>query len=336
MSVGRATDDGRNTPAVVFLGRVVRIIVVAGLLWYATRGVRWERIELVLAQSSWRWLAAAFGLVIVDRAVMAWRWVLLLRAVAAAGAAVSLAATLRVFFVSSFAGAFLPGSIGGDALRTLGIARHGVSTANAVASVAVDRLLGTVSVILMGVLGLWLVGRQVDPRLMIVAAGAACAASVLTYGLLFDSRFFAWLLAKGGLARLPTAHRLVHKFLAAVGQYGRHHTILGGVLTLSCAVQVLRTMQTWCLGLALGLTISGYWYFATVPVIVIVVLLPISIGGLGTANAAFVALFGLAGVPKDAAFTLSVLFLALSVFGNLPGGLLMAAGPARFADQPHR
>jgi len=299
--------------------------VVASLLWYATRDVNWSQARQVLAASAWRWLAAALGLVVVDRAFMAWRWVLLLRAVTSTPT-VSLATTVRVFLIASFTGAFLPGGIGGDALRTIGIARHGVSTANAVASVAVDRLLGTVSVILMGVLGLWLVGREIDPRLMPVAALTAVAAVLVTYGLLFDSRLFTWLLARTGLERLPTAHRLTHKFLVAVGQYGRHHGVLAGVLTLSIMVQVLRTLQTWCLGLALGLTISGYWYFATVPVVVIIVLLPISFGGLGTGNAAFVALLGLAHVPADPAFTLSMLFLALGVFGNLPGGLLLATG----------
>ena len=62
------------------------------------------------------------------------------------------------------------------------------------------------------------------------------------------------------------------------------------------------------------------------PVIVLVVLLPISFAGVGTANAAFAVLFGIAGVEPEIAFVLSVLFLSLGTLGNLPGGLLMATG----------
>ena len=63
------------------------------------------------------------------------------------------------------------------------------------------------------------------------------------------------------------------KFLAAVRQYGRHHGALASVLGVSVLVQILRIAQTWCLGLALGLGIGGLWYFAFVPIIVMVMLL---------------------------------------------------------------
>ena len=53
-------------------------------------------------------------------------------------------------------------------------------------------------------------------------------------------------------------------------------------------------------------------------------LLPITINGLGTSQAAFVLFFARAGVPSPQAFALSVLFVALGVVGNLPGGVLWA------------
>jgi hypothetical protein len=42
---------------------------------------------------------------------------------------------------------------------------------------------------------------------------------------------------------------------------------------------------------------------------------------------AFVWFFGTVGVTGPEALALSVLFLALGVLGNLPGGLLYAFGP---------
>jgi hypothetical protein len=53
-------------------------------------------------------------------------------------------------------------------------------------------------------------------------------------------------------------------------------------------------------------------------------LLPISVNGLGTSQAGFVLFFAAAGVSRDSAFALSVLFVALGVVGNLPGGVLWA------------
>ena len=65
-------------------------------------------------------------------------------------------------------------------------------------------------------------------------------------------------------------------------------------------------------------------YFAFVPLILLVMLLPITINGLGTSQAAFVWFFGRAGVAAPLAFALSVLFVGLGIVGNLPGGILYA------------
>ena len=62
------------------------------------------------------------------------------------------------------------------------------------------------------------------------------------------------------------------------------------------------------------------------PLILLVMLLPVSINGIGPSQVAFVWFFGRAGVPEAQAFALSVLFVALGIVGNLPGGLLYAFG----------
>jgi hypothetical protein len=51
-------------------------------------------------------------------------------------------------------------------------------------------------------------------------------------------------------------------------------------------------------------------------------LLPVTINGIGTSQAAFVWFFGQAGVGRPEAFALSVLFVALGIVGNLPGAAL--------------
>jgi hypothetical protein len=71
-------------------------------------------------------------------------------------------------------------------------------------------------------------------------------------------------------------------------------------------------------------------YLAFVPLILLVMLLPISIYGLGTSQLAFAALFARAGVPAGDAVALSLLFVGLGIVGNLPGALLYVtrAAPA--------
>jgi hypothetical protein len=96
----------------------------------------------------------------------------------------------------------------------------------------------------------------------------------------------------------------------------------------------LRIVQTWMLGLSLGLDAGFVVYLVYIPVILVVMMLPISVSGIGTGQAAFVWLFAASGVSSADAFALSVLFVALGAVGNLPGGMLYAAGGLH--GRPHR
>jgi hypothetical protein len=84
--------------------------------------------------------------------------------------------------------------------------------------------------------------------------------------------------------------------------------------------------QAYFLGLSLGIALPLSAYFVAVPVILLIMLLPISVNGIGTSQAAFIWCFGAMGVGRPEAFAISVLFVALGIVGNLPGGLLYATG----------
>ena len=67
---------------------------------------------------------------------------------------------MRMFFVSTFVGTFLPASVGGDAVRAYGLSKEGVGGVDAVASVLMDRLLGVVSILLVAIAGAFLAARS--------------------------------------------------------------------------------------------------------------------------------------------------------------------------------
>ena len=84
-------------------------------------------------------ILVAVGLVLVDRALMAYRWLVLLRPLPEAARPPFLA-VMRVFFVSTFVGTFLPASVGGDAVRAYALSQLNVPAADSVASVLMERM----------------------------------------------------------------------------------------------------------------------------------------------------------------------------------------------------
>jgi glycosyltransferase 2 family protein len=298
---------------------VVAIALTAIVLWKSDLGAVLEAARGTRPAP----LVAAVGLVIVDRALMGWRWIALLGAIDPSRRP-PLGAVLRVFFVSTFLGTFLPASIGADAVRTVATARLGVPAAPAAASVVLDRLLGIVGILALAVLGLFL-ARDLRSHPAVVAALAFTSAIVAVgAALIFSDRAGA---AARLFARAAPGAQLKHlgvEVINAIQMHRGHRGRIAAVLLASIAVQVLRVLEAWTLGLALSVPAAFSTYLAFVPLILLIMLLPITVNGIGTSQGAFVWLFGTAGVPAAAAFALSVLFLALGVVGNLPGALLYA------------
>jgi uncharacterized protein (TIRG00374 family) len=304
--------------------RPVRVAVAAALLTYLLWLSNPAEVASALGRARLGPVAIAVALTLVDRTMMAFRWVALLGPLPP-DVRPPLATVIRLFFVSTFVGTFLPASVGGDAVRAYGLSAHRVPLSLSVASVAMDRALGIVSILLLGVSAVLLAPPGIVPGVAPVFAAGAAACLALG-ALVFSERAAA--AASRLVSRLvfAPAARAVQALIAAVREYRHERSALGVVLAASVGVQVIRVLQAYFLGLALDIPTPLGAYFVAIPLILLVMLLPITINGLGTSQAAFLWCFGALGVPRSAAFALSVLFVALGIVGNLPGGMLYATG----------
>jgi glycosyltransferase 2 family protein len=298
----------------------VALVLLMWLLWISHPARIWDAASSARAVP----LLIAIGLTFFDRALMAWRWLALLAPVPVNGRP-SLRRVMRIFFVSTFVGTFLPASVGGDLVRAYALSAERVPLAISVASVAMDRALGVMSILLLGVVSVSVAPHRAPPGVAPVLWLGALMCGAL--GIVVFSTRAAQLLG-AIVERLPWAglRRVAVRLLEAVREYRHHHGALAAVLTASVGVQVLRVIQAYCLGVSLGIPSPVSAYFVVVPVILLIMLLPITVNGIGTSQAAFIWCFGGMGVGRPEAFALSVLFVALGVVGNLPGGLLYAAG----------
>ena len=166
-------------------GRLLRILLVVAVTAYVLWRARPAAVLDALVHADLKWIALAVALVVVDRTLMAYRWIVLLCPIDRA-LRPPLSAVIRIFFVSTFAGTFLPTSIGADVVRAFGLSQLRVAPGQAVASVLMDRLLGVVSILIMGVVGLMLAQtqdlasiRSIEVPLLITAIVSAAAGAVV-------------------------------------------------------------------------------------------------------------------------------------------------------------
>jgi uncharacterized protein (TIRG00374 family) len=309
------------------LPRILRILVAVVLTAVVFYTAHPSDVIRATAGADLRWLFAAVALVLVDRSLMALRWIDLLVALTP-GSRPPFARVLRIFLVSSFVSNFVP-SVAADLYRAYALARHDVHLAESTASVLMDRVLGVLSMVIVGACALPFAENLGIARGLMLSLAIALAACAVAGTIVFSERAALALVRLIDVIPLGTLHRITAALTEAVRRYSRHHRELARVLMMSIAVQAIRVVQAWCLGEALGLGLPLLTYFAVVPVILLIMQVPITINGLGTTQVAFVSLLGAAGADAAPTTALSILFLALGVIGSLPGGVIYAlADPA--------
>ena len=291
---------------------LVRLGVTVAILSYLSTRIDMTDAARAVAAIGRPHLAAVLLLVVVDRAVMILRWVLLLRA---SGIAISAGDATRLFLISSFVGSFLPAGVGADAVRAYGLARETTTGSEALASVAVDRVLGVLSLVTMGVAGLvaWAPEGRSDWRLMaaVTVIGIACV------GAFWADQWLRWVVPAHRHERSIT--RRVLRLSDAVSRYRDRRGALVHVMAWSMVVQLLRISQAYLLGLGLGMMVPFGYFLLFMPVALLMLLLPVSISGFGVPQAAIVWLLRPVGVGDSAAFALSTLIVLTGLAGNVPG-----------------
>ena len=295
----------------------VRLLITAAILAYLLWDVDLRQAVAALWRSDPWWFAAALALVAVDRAVMIARWQLLLRS---AGVCLPLRKAIWIYLVSSFIGSFLPAGVGGDASRAYAVAARTAQGAEAVASVAIDRMLGMAAIVTLGAVGLAGWAQHLDPGLhwnLTILALVVAGLMVATLWTDAITRLFLparWITTRWGSR--------VMNLGSAVGDYRQRRGTLGLVFVLSVLVQVLRVLQGYSLGRGMGIAVGLSYYLVFMPIGLLLMLLPISISGFGVPQGAIVWLLEPVGVPRADAFALSTLIVLLGLIGNLPGALL--------------
>lgn len=301
---------------------LVRVGITVAVLAWVGRGLDGATALEALRRFPWSSIAAAVGLIALDRALMFWRWRLLL----VPTPPLPDRQLLHIFFVSAFLGSFLPAGVGGDAARALAVGRHSDNAGPALASVIVDRWLGLIAVALSGCVGL--VGSLAlvpeSARLLVLGSTIVLMAGSVVG--LFADVWVTRLMPRR--LRDTRPGRTVDRVAQALGNYRQHGHVLGRVAVLSLVVQVTRIALAFVLGRAIGIALPFSYYWVFMPLNILVILLPLSLGGFGLPQGTMVWTLGPLGVDPTHAFLLSTLFVSGGILGNLPGIVMYLSGAA--------
>ena len=254
-------------------------------------------------------LLAAAAIVAGDRVLMAYKWRLLLLA---RGVRLDLWTAVRAYFATTFAGLFLPVTVGADAIRVLSVRRLGVY--DVTASILVERVVGVIAVATLAVVSStllvgWLSG--LEPRRV---AALVTGTAVVGVGAFIAS---LWGLGDWVGRRFAEGSR-ASKLWSAYLAYRQHPGTLLVFYLLSIGESLLPVAVTYIIGHSLGIDLSLGVLVATVPVALTIARLPISLGGFGVQEFSFVYLVGLFGVAATEGLAVMIVGDAVLILTLLP------------------
>jgi uncharacterized protein (TIRG00374 family) len=293
----------------------IKCLVTALLLWVAFRTVDIAAVASLLSSLNPWWALVALlltGLIILFDAT------LLSSVIRLFSRRMPFGTAMLYSVVGWFFSNVAPSTVGGDIFRGVQLSRVGMPVGTAVRIILAVRVLSFIT--LVGVIAAGLpiaLGLLKEPRdellmitLLASGIGVIAALFVLAHIRLRVPRlerwaFFQKLLTVAGDFRLllTPSHGIASAWAAALAQ----HLLRVGVLA------ALAT------GLGLDIPVATLFAFATAALLMAMV--PISFGGWGIREIAFVYLLGAAGVSAEAALSLSIAFGLLRVLMGVIGGL---------------
>ncbi|HEX5080139.1 MAG TPA: lysylphosphatidylglycerol synthase transmembrane domain-containing protein [Geminicoccaceae bacterium] len=295
---------------------VVSLLLVAALAFYVDLG----QVGRILASSRPDLVVCLVALATSLRLLSAYRWFVLLRT---GRPDLSLMRIVRISFVSVFAGTFLPGGIGGEAVRIYGAARASSDLALAFSSAVVERAFGLFALLVMVATGLSL-GPPGLPHVLRTWALAGLLGLAAGAWLMMAhrprARITAWLSRWPILA--PVNNRL-RKLYDRMDLFAGSSVLTSSFL-LSFVLQFARVLAAFVAARALHVDVPFASLLVVVPAGMLVSSIPVSIGGLGLREGTMVSLLGMVGVAPAAGLALSVLMLAAGFVSTLPGAIFLA------------
>ena len=311
-------------------GLRLRIAVSLALLLLLVLFVDRSRLGARLGAADPVLMLAVVALATADRLLMAWKWWLLVRG---RDATLGLWAAIRAYYLASFAGYFLPMTVGADAVRIGALAGAG-RAAVLVASVVLERLIGALAQAVLAGLSVWtLVTLGLGARVGPAERWSLGVALVLA----FAAFPFSFPAARWGAARLGSGggwHGALRTLAEQYAGYGASMGLLCAFFALTLVEGGFPVAIHYTAGRALGLDPGWSFYIAIVPLVFLVARLPVSLGGLGFLELSFVSLAGLLGVSWTDAFAIAGLATALYLVALAPGAVLYLIPAASVRPAP--
>jgi uncharacterized membrane protein YbhN (UPF0104 family) len=296
---------------------VLKVAVALGLvIWIAlkvdfTEG--WAAVRTLSATT----ICVSVFLLLFQALLSAWRWCLLSEMI---GQRLKISGAMKLFMQSLFYNQALPSPIPGDAARIFGALRYGLTIKEATLGVVMDRILTLFGLAVVALIGLIIMRAFYGHDFPIPYLTELTALGVA--GTIASALVFSW--RRHLFVRLLPEK--LHALNEALGAFLAHRRMLG-IFLLTLVIHGLGVVSLEILVLGLGLPLDWGQAAAAFPPVLLIAMVPISVGGWGLREGGMIISLAVFGIGTTDAATLSVVFGLLQLVVGLAGGVFVLSRP---------
>jgi uncharacterized protein (TIRG00374 family) len=306
-------------------GTIVRIgIVIAVVGWLASEA-GWREIAATFRRADPSWLLIGAAALMLETLAKTWNWARLLDSLGCSTHGHRLR-LLRVYLVSALMGSVLPSSVSTDAVRIVLAQRSfGGRPSEHAASIVVQNVLGWIAGCALGLIGIGvLAARARAPAYTLVAAllfaGILVAAVALHVALRRYRKLLLLTLRAVFRRRWLRLRRAARRFTDALLVFERAHVKFAPRAFVALLGAAFSAFVFAAVAMSVGVDLPFAVWCAVVPLFSLFGLLPISISGVGGAQAVHVFLLAPFAVGVPQAFAVSALYAVLNLTFNVVCG----------------
>ena len=274
---------------------LISLGILAALLFHMDRDALNQVIHTVHASA---WLYALL-FIVVQILLQSLRWMFLINI---GNYRMSFSDSLQVTLASLVANILFITTISGIVVRVALAYQHGASLFKSIFATTIDRFTTLGALLLLCIIVLPALGSVLDASL--ITDLSLYVAILMLVLFVFTPLFIFTLLYKMPQFRLSKGNmRSGFRYLKL---FFNNHTLLAKILIISLLAQICFFLSVYCIVWSADISLSFMHVMIVLPAIAVVSSIPISFGGWGVREGAFVYGLGLLGVPIEVAFAISV------------------------------
>ena len=229
---------------------------------------------------------------------------------------------LPSYIVGTFFNNFLPTTIGGDTVRAYDTIRYSHSAVKSITVVLVERITGVIAMVTIATLALVFEIRIVGNIPLIWISVLVLLIMISGLILVVQPKAAGQI---GKVFNLPLLNKIKAKAKEAhqaIVVYKKEKKRFWGNMAYAFLLQINVILHYYFISLALGLDINPVHFFLIIPIITVILMVPVSINGIGVRENIFVLFLSKLGVEAAASITLSWIAYGMVILWGGVGALI--------------